>query len=108
MRNRQPDPDRGRNEPAPRQPDPHEVICERYVKAPTILTSNRDFNEWPMVFHNPIMGSAAMDRLVHRATKNAIEAKSYRVDAFVRRSRNLPMGLRVAVSGCSPRAPAVA
>jgi DNA replication protein DnaC len=69
------------------QSDLYEVICERYEKAPTILTSNRDFNEWPMIFQNPLMGSAAMDRLVHRATKIVIEGKSYRVDAFVRRSR---------------------
>lgn len=72
------------------QSDLYELICERYEKAPTILTSNRDFNEWPTVFHNPLMGSAAMDRLVHRATKIVIEGKSYRVDTFVRRSRSLP------------------
>jgi len=71
------------------QSDLYEVICERYEKAPTILTSNRDFNEWPSVFHNALMGSAAMDRLVHRATKIVVEGNSYRVDAFVRRSRSL-------------------
>ncbi len=74
------------------QGDLYELICERYEKTPTILTSNRDFNEWPSVFHNPLMGSAAMDRLVHRATKLVIEGKSYRVDAFVQRSRKLPGG----------------
>jgi DNA replication protein DnaC len=74
------------------QSDLYEVICERYERAPTILTSNRDFNEWPMVFQNPLMGSAAMDRLVHRATKIVIEGKSYRVDTFVKRSRELPHG----------------
>jgi DNA replication protein DnaC len=36
----------------------YEVICERYERAPTIITSNRDFNEWPMIFSNPLMGSA--------------------------------------------------
>jgi DNA replication protein DnaC len=71
------------------QSDLYEVICERYERAPTIITSNRDFNEWPMIFANPLMGSAAMDRLVHRATKIVIEGKSYRVDTFIRRTRSL-------------------
>jgi DNA replication protein DnaC len=74
------------------QSDLYEVICERYERAPTIITSNRDFNEWPMIFANPLMGSAAMDRLVHRATKIVIEGKSYRVDAFVQRARSLSGG----------------
>ena len=42
-----------------------------------------------MVFANPLMGSAAMDRLVHRATKIVIEGKSYRVDAFIQRPKRL-------------------
>ncbi len=71
------------------QSDLYELICERYERSPTILTSNRDFNEWPMIFANPLMGSAAMDRLVHRATKIVIEGKSYRLDAFIQRTRRL-------------------
>lgn len=72
-----------------KQSDLYEVICERYERAPTIITSNRDFNEWPMIFANPLMGSAAMDRLVHRASKIVLEGKSYRVDTFIQRSRTL-------------------
>jgi DNA replication protein DnaC len=71
------------------QSDLYELICERYERAPMIITSNRDFNEWPMIFANPLMGSAAMDRLVHRASKIVIEGKSYRVDAFIQRTRRL-------------------
>ena len=40
------------------------------------ITSNRDFNEWPLVFANPLMPSATTDRLVHRAVKIVIEGKS--------------------------------
>jgi len=69
------------------QADLYEIICDRYERASTILTSNRDFSEWPAVFTNPLMGSAAMDRLVHRAVKLVIEGKSYRLDSFVKRSR---------------------
>jgi DNA replication protein DnaC len=71
------------------QSDLYELICERYEKAPTIITSNRDFNEWPMIFHNPLMGSAAMDRLVHRAAKIIVEGKSYRVESFIQRTRDM-------------------
>jgi DNA replication protein DnaC len=70
------------------QADLYELICERYEKHSLIITSNRDFNEWPLVFANPLMGSAAMDRLVHRAVKIVIEGKSYRVDSFVKRSKH--------------------
>jgi DNA replication protein DnaC len=69
------------------QGDLYELICERYEKAPILITSNRDFSEWMSVFANPLMGSAAMDRLVHRGIKIVIEGKSYRVDSFVKRSK---------------------
>lgn len=60
------------------QADLYELISERYQKTSTIITSNRDFNEWPAVFSNPLMGSAAMDRLVHKAIKIVIQGNSYR------------------------------
>ena len=69
------------------QADLYEIICDRYEWASTIVTSNRDFAEWPAVFSNPLMGSAAMDRLVHRAVKLVIEGKSYRLDNFVKRGK---------------------
>lgn len=71
------------------QSDLYEVVCDRYERAPTIITSNRDFNEWVTVFTNPLMGSAAMDRLVHRATEIVIEGNSYRLDCFMKRSKGL-------------------
>ncbi len=69
------------------QADLYEIICDRHERASTIITSNRDFGEWPTVFSNPLMGSAAMDRLVHHAVKLVIEGKSYRVESFVKRSK---------------------
>jgi len=64
------------------QEDFYEVICERYEKRPLIITSNRDMSEWASVFSNPLIGSAAMDRLVHRATEIVIDGGSYRLDQF--------------------------
>ena len=67
------------------QADLYEVICDRYERSSTIITSNRDFAEWPSIFHNPLMASAAMDRLVHRANKIEIEGDSYRLDSFAKK-----------------------
>ncbi len=69
------------------QSDLYEIVCTRYESAATIITSNRDFAEWQSIFENPLIGSAAMDRLVHRAVKIVIEGKSYRLDSFVSRNR---------------------
>jgi DNA replication protein DnaC len=69
------------------QMDLYEVICERYEKAATIITSNREFGEWQEIFANPLIGSAALDRLIHRATKLVIEGKSYRMEQFNKRSK---------------------
>lgn len=71
------------------QADLYEVISARYERHSMIITSNRDFQEWPQVFTNPLMGSAAMDRLVHRAIKIVIEGKSYRMNTFVDATKNL-------------------
>lgn len=68
------------------QTDLYEIICERYEKVSTIFTSNRDLPEWGEVFSNPLLGSAAMDRVIHRALKFVIEGTSYRSDSFLKRN----------------------
>lgn len=65
------------------QADLYEVICGCYERHSTIITSSHDFAEWQEVFTNPLMGSAAMDRLVYRAIRITIEGKSYRLQSFV-------------------------
>ena len=71
------------------QEDLFQIISSRYERRPIVITSNRDFAEWPMVFDNPLMGSAAMDRLVHRAIKLVIEGKSYRMNSFLMTTKSL-------------------
>lgn len=58
-----------------------QMICQRYEKAlPTILTSNLAFADWGQTFaNNPIMASAALDRLLHRSTVINIRGNSYRL-----------------------------
>jgi DNA replication protein DnaC len=71
------------------QEDLYEVVCGRYEKHSTVITSNRSFEEWFSVFVNPLLASAALDRLVHRATKIEIEGKSYRIEEFSNKSKKV-------------------
>jgi DNA replication protein DnaC len=64
------------------QDDLYQLISERYEKNSTIITSNRDFDEWPSIFLNPLLGTAALDRLVHRGIQIIIEGGSYRFAEF--------------------------
>ncbi len=60
------------------QEDLYQIIAQRYEKSSTIITSNRDFDEWPSIFVNPLLGTAALDRLVHKGIQVIIEGPSYR------------------------------
>lgn len=77
----------------PNQSDLYEIISGRYERRSTIVTSNRDFAEWPQVFTNPLMGSAAMDRQVHRAYKITVEGESYRMKSFASATETLTKAL---------------
>lgn len=58
-----------------------QVICQRYQREQAlVLTSNKPFGEWGQVFgDDAVMASAALDRLLHRATVINIRGDSYRM-----------------------------
>ena len=58
--------------------DLYEVIRLRYEKASTIITSNRDVPEWYALFGDPLLASAAMDRLLHHAEVLTLQGRSFR------------------------------
>ena len=58
--------------------DLYEVVRRRYEQGSTIITSNRAIEEWTPLFGNPLLASAAMDRLLHHAHILVIEGDSYR------------------------------
>ena len=61
------------------QPDDlHELIRRRYENGSTIITSNRAVEEWYPLFNNPLLASAAMDRLLHHVHIIELEGDSYR------------------------------
>jgi DNA replication protein DnaC len=62
----------------PAAEDLYEVIEGRYGRGAIVLTTNRAFNEWPELFDNPVLASAALDRLAHGAIQIVITGDSYR------------------------------
>lgn len=58
--------------------DLYEIIRLRYERRSMIITSNRSAAEWPGVFGDPLLASAAVDRLRHHAHVIEIEGPSYR------------------------------
>jgi len=64
--------------PAQAIQDLYEIITERYEHGSLIVTSNRALDEWPEVFQNDLLASAALDRLTHHAHTLIIRGDSYR------------------------------
>lgn len=56
----------------------YDVIADRYERCSIVITSNRAFEEWPAVFGDPLLASAALDRLAHDAHQIVIDGRSYR------------------------------
>ena len=59
--------------------DLYDVINERYEQRSIVLTSNRAPAEWPELFQDPLLASAGLDRLAHRAIVLMIAGRSYRL-----------------------------
>lgn len=62
--------------PAPE--DMYDVINERYEQGSILLTSNRAPSEWPDLFCDPLLASAGLDRLAHKAQVLVITGTSFR------------------------------
>lgn len=54
-------------------------IANRYEKNSTIITSNKAFGDWTELFHDPIIVTAILDRLLHHSTVVNIKGNSYRL-----------------------------
>jgi DNA replication protein DnaC len=62
----------------PAAQDLYDVINERYERSSILLTSNRAPAEWATWFADPLLASAGLDRLSHRAHVLIITGASYR------------------------------
>jgi len=57
-----------------------QVISKRYEQSSTIITTNRPYKEWPIIFNNDAtVTSAILDRLLHHVVTIKIEGQSYRM-----------------------------
>ena len=54
-------------------------IANRYEKSSTIITSNKAFSDWTELFHDPIIVTAFLDRLLHHSVVINIRGSSYRL-----------------------------
>ncbi len=54
-------------------------ISNRYEKASTIITSNKAFSDWTELFHDPVIVTAFLDRLLHHSVVINIQGPSYRL-----------------------------
>jgi DNA replication protein DnaC len=75
--------------------DLYDIMAQRYEAGSLIITSNRAFEEWPEVFGNDLLASAALDRLTHHSHTLVIRGHSYR-----------QLSRRKEVSGDPPASPA--
>jgi len=57
----------------------YHFISTRYEKSSTIITSNKAFSEWTELFHDPIIITAILDRLLHHSVAINIKGNSYRL-----------------------------
>jgi DNA replication protein DnaC len=63
---------------SPSPEDLYDVVNERYERGSILLTSNRAPAEWPDLFRDPLLASAGLDRLLHRAEVILIRGDSFR------------------------------
>lgn len=54
-------------------------IANRYEKSSTIITSNKAFSDWTELFHDPVIVTAVLDRLLHHSVVINIRGNSYRL-----------------------------
>ena len=58
--------------------DLYEVIRHRYEKRPLVITTNRDIEELTRLLPDPLLASAAMDRLLHHSHVLRLLGDTYR------------------------------
>jgi DNA replication protein DnaC len=57
----------------------YQFVALRYEKLSTSITSNKAFEEWSELFHDPVIVTAILDRLLHHSTVVNIKGNSYRL-----------------------------
>jgi len=61
-----------------------QIINQAYERQAVIVTSNRPFQEWSGILHDPVIVTAILDRLLHHAHLFNLKGESYRLREHVR------------------------
>jgi DNA replication protein DnaC len=59
-----------------------QVINQAYERQAVIVTSSRPFQEWSGVFHDSVIVTAILDRLLHHAHLFNLKGDSYKGDSY--------------------------
>ena len=57
----------------------YRFVASRYERASTVITSNKAFSDWAELFHDPVIVTAILDRLLHHSAVVNIKGHSYRL-----------------------------
>ncbi|MBI4878701.1 MAG: ATP-binding protein [Planctomycetes bacterium] len=83
--------------------DLYEVIRQRYERGSMIVTSNRAIAEWPPLFLDALVATAAMDRLLHDAQVIVMEGDSHRNPPTTKRRKGWKMVVRTSATRAERR-----
>jgi DNA replication protein DnaC len=65
--------------------DFYQVVVERHQRSSTVITSNREPQEWLAQMADPMLAQSAVDRIVNSAYELVLEGESYRARQKPRR-----------------------
>lgn len=77
----------------------YRFVAARYEKASTVITSNKAFTDWAELFHDPVIVTAILDRLLHHSVVVNIKGHSYRLRGKIGRPSAQPEASRDASAG---------
>lgn len=70
-----------------------QLIAKRYEKKTTILTTNKNFGDWPVVFGDTVLANAILDRLLHHSKVFLIKGRSYRTKNIIKNNEDCKTAL---------------
>jgi DNA replication protein DnaC len=63
-----------------------QLLCQRYERRSTIITSNKAFADWGDIFGDPVIAGAMLDRYLHHCHVLNLKGESYRMRSRKRSS----------------------
>lgn len=65
------------------------LLAQRYETGSVMLSSNLSFSKWEQIFKDPMTTAAAIDRLVHHSILLELNLESYRMQAAMKKEKNV-------------------